>query len=204
MYSILKQEGRTGQIVHYLADVDQDLITIVDECLPGSTVEVLGEGSDSVHKYIKSPSNKWVLYEGTTEFVMPKNDAKVYTFAPEMSAPCSLDGTPISDYQSGIKVYDTGYVTGTSYNAKMISSTTQHDPSKQIGHFVIVGLDTPDGATSYDIYDGETNKAPGCTPAPTNDYIMVRIEALQNPEKVKVTYNNGKEFTFDFTGVTLA
>ena len=69
MYSVLNREGRYGEIVHYLADSDDDLELIVDNCAPGSTIEVLKDSSETedvnVHTYIKSPNGEWTLYEGT-------------------------------------------------------------------------------------------------------------------------------------------
>lgn len=201
MYSIIdKKDGR----IQFLAESDDDLTTVIDSCEPGSTIEVLGKTAAEVHTFIKSPSNKWVIYKGESEFVMPKNDAKVYAFKPGREAPCSLDGTDVGAYQSNLTIYPTGYVTGTSYYAKMISSTTKDHPEKQMGHWVILGLDTPEGATKYDVYDGEEKKLENLTPLPKDDYLLINIHKLTHPEKVKVVYDTEQEFTFNLTGIKLA
>lgn len=40
MYSILGKEKYNNNIVHFIADADEDLIRIADYCAAGSTVKV--------------------------------------------------------------------------------------------------------------------------------------------------------------------
>ena len=200
MYSIIeKKDGR----IQFLAESDNDLTTIIDTCGPGSIVEVLDEDASKIHSFIKSPSDKWVIYKGESNFVMPKNDAKVYAFKPGTVAPCSVDGADVGTYQSNLTIYPSGYVTGTSYYAKMMSSTTKDYPEKQMGHWIILGLDTPEGATKYDVYDGEELKLQDLTPLPKDDYLLINIHKLSHPEKVRVVYDSLQEFTFNLTGIKL-
>ena len=200
MYSILEKHGSQ---VAFLAEADEDIITIIDACGPGSTIEVLADSSEAIHTFIKSPSGRWVIYKGESAFEMPVNDAGVSVFPPKMEAPASLTGDSIDTYQQGIQIYPTGYVTGTLHNAKMISNTTKDHPEKQVGHFIIFALDINDPANTYDLYDGDEQIQTGLKPLTANDYLLVRYESLQHPEKVQVKYKNGESFVFNLTGLEL-
>lgn len=200
MYSILEKHGNK---VAFLAEADQDLVKIIDACGPGSTVEVLADTADGIHTFIKNPSGKWVIYRGESQFEMPVNDAGVFTFPATAESPASLDGATIDTYQQGVQIYPSGYVTGTLHNARMISNTTKDDPSKQVGHFIILGLSITDPDNTYDLYDGDEQIQTGLKPLPANDYLLVRYEKLNHPEKLQVKYTNGESFVFDLTGLVL-
>lgn len=72
MFTII--ERRNKDIVTFIADKDEDMKDIKalkDVCGPGSKVTVLDkaeEGASKVHTFIMTPSEKWVLYEGDSEY----------------------------------------------------------------------------------------------------------------------------------------
>ena len=68
MYSVIEKDKN---IITFIADADTDVKEIKDTCGPGSKVIVLEkatEGKSKVHTFIKTPSAKWVLYEGESEY----------------------------------------------------------------------------------------------------------------------------------------
>ena len=72
MYTIIERVNK--DIVTFIADADndvKDIKALKDVCGPGSKVIVLEKavgGESKVHSFIKTPSGKWILYEGDTEF----------------------------------------------------------------------------------------------------------------------------------------
>ena len=72
MYTIVERINKN--IVTFIADADDDMKEIKklkDVCGPGSKVTVLDkavEGASKVHTFIMTPSEKWVLYEGDSEY----------------------------------------------------------------------------------------------------------------------------------------
>lgn len=198
MYSILE---KTDGIVKFLAESDNDLITIVDACKPGSTVEVLGETAKDKHTFIKSPSGQWVIYEGESKFVMPKNDAKVSEPNPEQ--PFQGTSKKIKDYQRGIKIYKTGLVTGTLFN-ESVPKDIGYSEDQLTGHYFTANLETPEKATSYGIWtEGEERKSN----LPCDGFLTVRMENMtaQTPtgKKIKIKYDTGEEFEFSLENLVL-
>ena len=196
MYSILaKNDG----IVKFLAESDDDLVTIIDSCKPGSTVEVLEEKIEEdheakTHTFIKSPSGQWVIYEGKSDYKAPKNDAKVSEPNPEDS----FMGTDkkIKDYQKGISIYQTGLVTGTLLN-ESVPKGIGYDDNQLTGHYFTANLETPKGAKQYTIVtEGVDRKT-----VPCDGSLTVRMENMTAETKtgknIKIKYDTGEEFEFN-------
>ena len=196
MYSILNKEGRYGQIVHFLAETDNDLVLVTDACSPGSTIEVLSSGkeeeagTDNIHTFIKTPSNRWALYKGKSEFEVPVNDAEVK--APEKTD--KFGDQTAEDFQQGVTIYQTGLVTGT---LKKASCEELYGSTQKDGHFFCATLNPPKEATKYGIYfSNEEEQDPQLK---VDNWLMVRYENIpeKEPKTVKVVYDSGESFTFD-------
>ena len=189
MYSIIdKKNGMT----HFIADSDDDLITITS-CNPGSYVEVLEK--DNIHIFVKSPSGIWILIKGTSNLVIPKNNAKVSV--PNPDEPFQGDiAKRIKDYQRGIKIYDNGLVTGTLLNAT-VPENIGYTEEELTGHYITANLETPEGAKNYTIWtDGYPRKS-----VPCDGVLTVRMENMTGGKKIKIVYDDSeqKEFEFDLS-----
>lgn len=191
MYSILE---KTNGIVKFLAESDEDLIRIIDTCDPGSTVEVLADKAKDIHTFIKSPSGQWVIYEGSASegFSIAKNDAKVSVPSAKDPFQGSLTKT-IGDYQKDVKIYKSGLVTGTLFNA-----TVEPDigyPANQLtGHYVTAKLEAPKNAKNYTLWTMGTQR--GDTHSPEDNTLTVRMENMTEDKKITVKYDTGESFEF--------
>lgn len=200
-YCILSKDGRQGHIVHFLAESDSDLAFIVDLCEPGSTVEVLKDDDKEAHKFIKSPSDKWVLYEGESDYKPPKNDAKVSV--PDPKSAFTLDKTKkIEDYQRDVRIYQSGLVTGTLLEQTVPDDESIYTGDQCKGHYFTANLETPEGAQHYSIYtEGEKRK----DNIPCDGFLTVRYENMSAPtptgKRIKVVYDTGEEFEFALDGL---
>lgn len=188
MYSILE---KNNGIIKFLAESDDDLVTIIDACKPGSTVEVLAKTAGEIHTFIKNPSGQWVIYKGESNFTMSKNDAKVSEPNPKDFFQGSLT-KKIEDYQKGVKIHKTGLVTGTLLNAT-VEDDIGYDEGERKGHYFTAALETPKGAESYDIYTMGINRK---TQQPCDKQLTVRMENMTEAKKIKIVYNTGEEFEF--------
>ena len=194
MYSIIK---KNGTIVNFLAEKDEDILHIKDVCTPGSTVEVLksdDEENKDKHTFIKSPSGKWHIYEGESDFEFPVNDAKVSVPNSKSMAPTIGETRKVEEFQRGVKIYQSGLVTGTLLN----TTSDMYTGEESKGHYLIIDLETPEGATSYDLSIGkdETKK----TQVPCDGWLMLRLENVlkdNNKPIVEIKYDtDGPSFTF--------
>ena len=193
-YSILSKEGRQGNIVHFLADNDKDIVLIIDECDPGSTIQVLEK--DKIHTYMKTPSGKWTLYEGESEFEVPFNDAEVEVPAED----AKFSDKTAGELQENMKFYPTGLVTGTLKNAEYPEIYGKTGDEK--GHFFCATLKTPEKATTYDmLIDGEEKKKTN----PADNWLMICMENISGAKNktIQIKYDTGQSFTFDLGYVDL-
>ena len=203
-YSVLSKDGRYGNIIHFLADDDRDMIFITDSCDPGSTVMVLrgkNEGRDGVHAYMKAPSGKWVLYDGESDYKVPHNTAEVYVPADDIQ----FSNVTAGDLQKDMKFYPTGLVTGTLKKAKY-PAAYDSDPKKgdkEEGHFFCAKLKTPPKATKYNM---TLNEETTVKTDPADDWIMVCMEHIDKKDSsktVKIEYDSGESFTFNLDYINL-
>lgn len=201
MYSVLKKEGRYGQIIHFLADSDNDLVLIIDKCDPGSTIKVLKDGEKEAHKFIKSPSGKWVICEGKSDYKPPKNDAKVSV--PDPKSAFILDNTKkMEDYQRGIEIYPNGLVTGTLFQQTVPEG--EYTGKQCEGHYFTANLEKPKNAKTYSIYTEGVEREKDI---PCDGYLTVRYENMSAPtptgKRIKIVYNTNEEFEFALDGLKL-
>ena len=174
MYSILEKKD---SMVKFLADKDDDLFKIIDSCAPGSTVEVLGDTPPTTkHTFIKTPSKKWALYEGTSDFEIPAQDLEVKAATPNFIVHSDEETGKIlvaSDYQKGIQIHNTGLVTGVLKSA-ICPVDSMYPKDQQKGHYVVIEI--PAEASTYDMIIGGDTKKQGVE---ADGFLMVRIENLQ-------------------------
>ena len=203
MYCVLSKEGRYSNIIHFLADSDDDLLFIVDICDPGSTVKVLGTKPTDVHEFIKAPNGKWTLHKGTSSWVSPKNDAKVA--APDPKTAFFLDEKKkISDYQQDIRIYPSGLATGILIQQTVPETKDGYSGEQCSGHYFTALLEKPEGASTYSIWtEGQERKKE----IPFDGFLTVRYENMSAPTKtgkrIKVVYDTKQEFEFALDGLTL-
>ena len=176
-YSILKKDGKAGNIIHFLADSADDYPFIIDVCDPGSTITIPQKGSKII--YVKAPSGQWVCVEGEGE-AFPANDAEV--IVPEDDFVVSGTDRPISEFQSDIRVYPTGLTTGTSHQAKNNALYGTGDEAN--GHFIAFVLPKPEGAQKVKLgLSGEG----AAIDIPDDDTYMFRLDEARKNGKHTAT-----------------
>lgn len=194
-YSILDKEGQKGNIIHFLADTNEDYAFIIDTCDPGSTINVLDNpGDEGPNVYMKSPSGEWVHIDGKKSAGdgngLPVNDAEVIVPDAEyVPTNCNLT---VGQMQSNVKVYPTGLVTGTSH---YVTNNSLYSGDEQNAHFITFIMPTPTGATQMDISTGsEDVKKENVT---ADGFLMINLDKLRknNLDTVTVTFKNGKNKT---------
>ena len=205
-YSVLSKEGRYGNIIHFLADTNEDFAFIVDTCDPGSTIEVLSDPADEKkpNTYMKAPSGKWVHVEGEGTGELPANDAEVAV--PDGEYIPQGSGISVKDMQSNIEVYPSGLVTGTSHQ---VTGNKLFGVKERDGHFVTILMPVPEEAKKMDIEGGTmASKKENQTP---DGFLMVRLDEMhkQNKNTMTVTYKTEdsglvvSSFKFNFSKVEL-
>ncbi len=184
-YSILSKEGRQGNIIHFLADSANDYPFIIDACDPGSTITILEEKNKKT-VYMKAPSGLWVIIEGESDKTFPANDAEV--IVPEDNFEIhDLDGRPVSDFQSDVKVYPTGLVTGNSHYAENNKLFGTGDESK--GHYITFVLPKPKDATKVKLSLSNNGSA---IDIPDDNTYMFRLDKARETGKDTATISFSK------------
>lgn len=203
-YSVLSKEGKSGNIIHFLADTNEDYAFIIDTCSPGSTIKVLDDpNNEDINTYMKAPSGKWIHVEGEGTTELPANDAEVTIpsadYIPEGS------GLSVKEMQSNIYVYPSGLVTGTSYS---VTGNKLFGGDEQAGHFVTVLTPTPEKAEKIDITGGTKGDRKGLEP---DGFLTVRLDDMRKQKKDTMTITfktEGDEeitsFKFNFSQVKFA
>ena len=202
-YSVLSKEGKSGNIIHFLADTNEDYAFIIDTCSPGSTIKVLDDpGNESINTYMKAPSGKWVHIEGTDETELPANDAEVVI--PSADYIPSGSGLSVKEMQSNIHVYPSGLVTGTSYS---VTDNQLFEGDEQAGHFITVLIPTPGEADKLNITGGTKGDRGELEP---DGFLTVRLDDMRKEKKdtITITFKKSEKeitsFKFNFSQVKFA
>lgn len=190
MYSILGKEKYNNNIVHFIADADEDLIRIEDYCAAGSTVKVPEKGN--IHSFVKTPAGKWIVEEGTSDFEFPVNDLDIILPAPEEM----IAGEKVSKFGENIEVSASGLVTGTLYDTTFDAFSSL--PAEKKGHYFVFKLPVQDDVETMSFYkNGEESKKD----IAFDPEVAFRITS--NDVNFKVVLDNGQSYTFYFMDVVL-
>ena len=155
---------------------------------------------------MKTPSGVWVIIEGNGEEgkAFPVNDAEVIVPEDDFEIQ-DLEGRLVSDFQSDVKVYPTGLVTGNSHYAENNKLFGTGDESK--GHYITFVLPKPKDATKVKLSLSSDGSA---IDIPKDDTYMFRLDKAREDGKDTATISFSKDdngetpissFTFNLSKV---